>query len=226
MAWGEARKVMRAEGIRSVPKSISLDLSVVRTNQRFSIAGDVFGVWSSPTVTDQILVRFNAPDEPAIPFTRGQTVETPFRDVYITVPGTDTGTMTLVYGSGGAEFLRLYNASQDVPAVLDSLLTSNEGILDELRGETAAGAYGQIAVGVAAVQVLAANGDRVGCIVTADPTNANPVYLGFTNAVAANNCFAAFAAGAYDRVHLETYRGPIYAIAGGAANAVGYGEWE
>jgi len=212
----------------AIPKQIEIDLSVARTDFEINASGDILGVWLAPTVTDQVQVRINDTDQPAIPFVQGHVLETPFHRLFLTVAGGGTGTMYLLYGaSESGQLLRMLVNAQDIPAAMTGMLTVLQDIREELIGPTddSDGGYGQQGVGVAAVQVVAANTDRHGVIVTCDPTNANAVYLGFDNTVAANNFFAAFAAGAYDRVQFEDYRGAIYALAGGAGNNVGYGEY-
>jgi hypothetical protein len=212
----------------AIPKLIEVDLSIARNDYEVNASGDIIGVWLAPTVTDQITVKFNDTDQPAIPFVQGHVMETPFHRLYLTVASGGTGIVYIVYGaSESGQLLRMLVNAQDIPAAMAGMLTTLEDIREELQGPTddSDGGYAQVGVGLAAVQVVAANADRHGVIVTADPTNANAVYLGFDNTVAANNFFASFASGTYDRVQLTDYRGAIYAIAGGAGNNVGYGEY-
>jgi len=209
--------------VGAVPHILQIDLAVAQTDVEYNIAADVIMVWMAPTISDQITIKINDQSGPAIPFVMGSKLRTPFTKVFISVPGTGAGTMYLMYGMGA--MIDMAVTAQDVPGAMAGMLTALQAIQLELQGSAAAGTFNQVNVGVAAVQVMAANANRIGCIVTADPTNANAVYLSFDNTVAANKFYANFAAGSFDSVPIHDYRGAIFAIAGGAGNAVGYGEW-
>lgn len=99
----------------------------------------------------------------------------------------------------------------------------------ELLGDTApeddtyAAGFDEVAVGLAAVNVLPANTERKGGSIQAKSTNAGLIYLGFTNAVTTAMWFVELQAG--QPFSIDNYRGDIYAIASLAAQAVGVGEW-
>jgi len=212
-------KDLIAEGIGQA-KDLTLDLSIAVTDRKINISGTTFGIWSAPNDTDQILVRFNEQQANQIPFQRGQVLDTLFEKVYITVPAGLTGNMVIIYGTGGAQYFKMRTQGAGTSSGLLAVLQAIEA---ELQGDLADEGYGQTAVGVAAVNVIGANANRKGAIVQSDPANTQPIYLGFDNTVAANNCFAVLGAAASWSV--DDYRGDIYAIAGGAGQNVNWGEY-
>jgi len=100
-------------------------------------------------------------------------------------------------------------------------------IRDELRGDTAPENWGEVTVGAAQVQLLAANNNRKGCWIDADYNNTGLVYLGFDNTVTTAaggaNWFKCLVAG--QGWGVDDYRGAIHAIATAAGQLVGTGEW-
>jgi len=82
-------------------------------------------------------------------------------------------------------------------------------------------------VGVAAVELLAANANRKACWIDSDPDNTGNIYLGFDNTVTTraggNNWFKCLTPGMGWGV--DDYRGAIYAIATAANQYAGVGEW-
>lgn len=206
------------------PKSVTLNLAVTFTDREFNIAGSSFGVWSAPNDTDQILVRFNDPSSDQIPFERGKALDVLFNRVFITVPAGIAGNMVIVYGTGTSQYLqtgffKLYPQINEPSASLTVL----QDIRAELQGDIADEGYGQTGVGVAAVNVIAANVDRKGFSVEADINNTQPIYVGFDNTVAANKNIRRLVAGGF--LSGDDYRGDIYCIAGGAGQNVNWGEW-
>lgn len=207
------------EGIGQ-PRKLSLDLSIALVNQRFSISGTQFGIWSSPLSTDEIEVRFNANQAVMIPFARGRVLAVPFNKVYITVPGTGAGNMDILYGHGAMDLFRIFPA---IPEPFTSMETILNSINRELEGDVLAEGYGIDAVGVAAVEVIAANADRCGASIQARWDNAGVIYVGFNNTVGPANYQSCLSAG--DGFTWDDYRGPIFAEASVAAQEVGWGEW-
>jgi len=220
----ELREAVGSVG--AIPHQLVIDLGVAQNDREYNIAGDVLLIWYAPTITDQITIKINDQSNPAIPFVIGHKMRTPFTKLYVTVPGTGAGNMYILYGMGGTQgLLDMEVTAQDIPGAMAGILTALQAIQEEVQGPVTDIGYGRQAAGLAQAQVVAANADRHGLIVTNDPTNANAVYLGFDNTVTAANFFASFAAASFDRVQFFDYRGPVHVIAGGAGNNVGYGEW-
>ena len=202
------------------PRKLTLDLSIALANQRFAISGTQFGIWASPLSTDEIQVRFNANQAVEIPFQRGRVLAVPFNKVFITVPGTAAGNMDIIYGHGAMDLFRIFPAIPEPFTAMETILNSMNR---ELEGDLLAESFNAVAVGVAAVQIMPANVDRVGCSVQARWDNTGIIYVGFDNGVgpaAYQSCLAAGESYSWD-----DYRGPIFAEASVAAQEVGYGEW-
>ncbi len=202
------------------PKKLTLNLALAFTDREFSITGTQFGVWSAPSSADEIQVRFNENRAEQIPFSRTMILAVPFNKVYITVPAGMTGNMVILYGHGSMDLFRIFPS---VPEPFTSMETILTAIRDELQGDVLPEGYNALAVGVAAVQVMPANADRVGCSVQARWDNTGIIYAGFDNGVgpaAYQSCLAAGEGYTWDN-----YRGPIFAEASVAAQEVGWGEW-
>lgn len=202
------------------PRKLTLDLSLAITNHRFAISGTQFGVWHSPLATDEIQVRFNANQAVEIPFRRGRVLAVPFNKVFITVPAGGTGNMDILYGHGAMDLFRIFPA---IPEPFTSMETILGEMRDELQGDVLPEGYNAVAVGVAAVQVMAANADRRGCVVQARWDNGGVIYVGFDNGVGPAAYAVCLSAG--EAYSWDDYRGPIFAEASAAAQEVGYGEW-
>jgi len=202
------------------PRKLTLDLSVAITNHRFAISGTQFGVWASPLSTDEIQVRFNANQAVMIPFRQGRVLAVPFNKVFITVPAGMAGNMDILYGHGAMDLFRIFPA---IPAPFTSMETILNGVLAELQGETTSIGYGETAVGLAAVLLMAGNTNRKGCVIQAKWDNTGIIYLGFSNAVTGANWAVCLAAG--EAYTWDNYRGNIYGIASVAAQNIGFGQW-
>ncbi len=103
------------------------------------------------------------------------------------------------------------------------LQTELEAIHDEQQGISTAADYDVAAVGTDAVEVIAANASRRGCVVMARWDNTGIIYLGYTNAVGSGKYQSCHAAS--EGFSWNDYRGPIWAEASAAAQEVGWGEW-
>lgn len=202
------------------PRKLTLDLSLALTNHKFAISGTQFGVWHSPLESDEIQVRFNQNQAVEIPFRRGRVLAVPFNKVFITVPAGGTGNMDLLYGHGGMDLFRIFPS---IPEPFTSMETILGDMRTELQGDVLPEGYGIDAVGVAAVEIVPANVDRVGCDIQARWDNAGIVYVGFDNTVGPANYMACLAAG--EGYTWDDYRGPVWAEASIAAQEVGWGEW-
>lgn len=134
-----------------------------------------------------------------------------FSEVYFKNPS--VGVMTLFIAVCTGQI-------QDTRVNVDALLTA---IQRELQGDLVEEGYGETAVGLAFVQIIAANAARCGCSIQAKNDNAGIIYVGFDNTVAANNWAINLAAN--EAFVWDDYRGDVYAIASVAAQNVGWGEW-
>jgi len=202
------------------PRKLTLDLSIALTNHRFAISGTQFGVWHSPLATDEVQVRFNQNQAVEIPFRRGRVLAVPFNKVFVTVPAGLAGNMDILYGHGAMDLFRIFPAIPEPFTSMETILTA---IRDELQGDVLPVGYGIDAVGVASVEIIAANVGRKGCNIQAAQGNAGIIYVGFDNGVGAGQYQAALAAG--EAFTWDDYRGPIFAEASVAAQEVGWGEW-
>lgn len=203
-----------------VPKIINIDLAIPLTDQEYNFAGNMFYIWQAPDDTSYLEIKVNNTREPAIPFTVQTGLETPFDRLLITTPAGQAGTITLIVATEAPELLQIIdNRTSTIVGFTD--------ILDELRGDVTPENWGEITVGVAAVQLLAANVDRKACSICSDANNAGNIYLGFTNGVttAAGGNLWVECLRPGESWGVDDYRGPIYAIATVAAQLVGTGEW-
>lgn len=203
-----------------VPKTITINLATVLTDQKYDISGNIFYIWSAPDDTSYINIKVNNTREPAIPYSVQTGLETPFERLLITTPAGQAGEMVLIYATEAPELLRIIdNRSSTIAGISD--------IVDQLSGDVLPENWGEVSVGVAAVQLLAANANRKGCTICSDPNNTGNIYLGFTNAVTTaaggNLWFECLMPG--ESWGVDDYRGTIFAIATVAAQAVGTGEW-
>ncbi|KPK75274.1 MAG: hypothetical protein AMJ79_11850 [Phycisphaerae bacterium SM23_30] len=203
-----------------VPKTFQIDLSVALTDQKFDISGNLFYVWQSPDQTSYVEIKVNNTREPAIQYIAQTGLNTPFERLYITTPAGQTGNMTIIYATEAPELMTLI----DNRAVTAANLAD---ILEQLRGDVTPENWGEVTVGVAAVELLAANANRKACWIDSDPDNTGNIYLGFDNTVTTraggNNWFKCLTPGMGWGV--DDYRGAIYAIATAANQYAGVGEW-
>jgi len=204
-----------------VPKNFIVNLALPLTDQRYDISGNLFYIWSSPNATDYVDIKVNKSSEPALRCVRQTGLITPYDKLLITTPAGQTGDMTILYGTESPELLTLIDNRS-------ATLADTAAILAELQGDVLPeSAAAEIAVGVAQVQLLAANADRKGCHICSDILNAGNIYLGFDNTVTTsaggNIWFHCLTPGA--SFSIDDYRGPIHGISTVAAQAVGVGEW-
>ncbi len=193
------------------PKSLTLNLATVIADTEFRIVGTQIGVWDSPNQTDTIQIRFNQSTAQQIPFKRGKLITAPFELIYITVPAGLAGNMVILYGFGSMELFRLYpNASEASETMAD--------MLNELQGDQLPDNWGNAIIGAAAGAVFAANADRKSFEVQAGLGNAQTVWIGYTNFVTNLNAVKALVAG--QSFWMNDYRGPVWAIAGGAGQVL------
>ncbi|KKN06588.1 hypothetical protein LCGC14_1075820, partial [marine sediment metagenome] len=176
------------------PKKLTINLSVALTEKEFGISGTQFGVWNSPLSSDIIQVRFNQNQAQQIPFARSRILAVPFNKVFISVGAGMTGDMDILYGHGSMDLFRIFPSVPEPFTSMETILTAIElssnsiagsltGVHNELRGEMDYEGYNAVAIGVAAVEVIAANSDRKGCVIQARWDNTGIIYVGFTSGV-------------------------------------------
>ena len=203
------------------PKMLTIDLAIAQIDFPYDLSGNVFYIWSAPDETSYVTIRIANASQAAIPFTVHQGLRTPFDRLLITTPAGQVGNMTILYGTEAPELLEIIDHRAATSLQIG-------GILDELRGDVTPENVGaEITVGVAQVQLLAANADRKGCTICSDILNTGDIYLGFDNTVTTsaggNIWFHVLIPGA--SFSIDDYRGPIHAISTVAAQAAGVGEW-
>jgi len=207
-------------GSIGLPKTFDIDLAVPIRDQKYTLAGNVLYVLHAPDDTVYVDIKINSTQERAIHLTRAIGFETPFDTLYITTPAGQAGTITMVYGTEAPELLRIIDNRSSTSLGMNQVVA-------ELQGDVAPENWGEVTVGAAAVQVVPANVDRKACWICSDPSNTFNIYLGFTNGVTTaaggNLWFHCLTPGASWGV--DDYRGDIYAIAGGAGQLIGMGEW-
>jgi len=198
-----------------VPKTFVIDLALPIIDQSYDISGNLYYVWSSPNATDYVDIKVNKSSEPALRCVRQTGLITPFDKLLITTPVAQTGDMVILYGTEAPELLSLIDNRS-------ATLADTAAILGELQGDQLPENWNQAAVGVAQVQVLAANTARKSFSIQAKSTNAGIVYIGFDATVTAAKWWAELQAG--QSCNGDNYRGPLHAIATIAAQNVGYAE--
>jgi len=219
MIYQEKIEIVRQSSM-GVPKIIDIDLSIALNDQCYNIAGNLFYVFSAPGESDYIGIRVNETREPMINYSAHTGLITPFHRLFITTPAGQTGNMQIIYGTEAPEMLQILDMRSTTVAGVG-------GILDELRGEVTPISFAEVTVGVAQVQLLAANANRKSCHICSDSNNAGLVYLGFDNTVttAAGGALWFHVLEPGGSWSVSDYRGPIHAIATVAAQLVGVGEW-
>ncbi len=203
-----------------VPRTFTIDLSIALTDQPYNMGGNVFYVLNSPDATSYIDVKFNTLDSSMVRLSHQVGLRTPYEKIYITTPAGQTGTMTILTGVEAPDYMEIIDNRGATSLDMAQIRA-------ELQGDSTPENWGEITVGVAQTQLLAANVDRKGCWLHSDPNNTGIIYLGFDNTVTTaaggNNWFAALSAG--QGWGVDDYRGAIHAISTVAGQLVGTGEW-
>jgi len=200
-----------------VAQQISIDLSVVVTDQEYNLAGNYLYIKDAPDQDSYIDVKINASNQPAISWAKQTGFIHPFNRLYITTPAGQTGTMKILVA---AEAPELFAVVDNRSAISESM----NDVLAELQGDTTHEDWGtEKTVGTTAVEVLDANADRKACIIQAKSTNTGIIYIGFDNTVTSTKWIAELQAGMAFSV--DDYRGALFAIGSAAGQLVGWGEW-
>lgn len=218
----------------SAPQFLPIDLSVALTDKEYSIAGNFFYIYSAPDQTSYITVKTNPSDIASPEFVFQTGFKGPFTKLYITTPAGQTGTMKIMIAAQDPQTFEVIDNRSGISASMINILTelqtgaiavATANTLAELQGITAAGAYDtEDTVGMAAaVEILAPNAARKGCIIQSKEVNGGHIYLGFDNAVTSSKWVVELQAGMAFSV--DDYRGPIFAISDVAGQLVGFGEW-
>lgn len=217
MTFPEQIELIRRTDI-GVPRRLDIDLSVAAIDHEYSISANVFYVFTAPDGQMYIDVRFNKLNQAAHRLIRQTGLMTPMHTVFITTPVGQAGIMTIIYGTEAPGLLQVIDnrsaTSLDMAAVRA-----------ELQGDTTPETWGpEITVGnAAAVEIIAVNADRKGCIVQAKSTNTGIIYIGFDNTVTTTKWAVELKAG--QTFSLDDYRGDLWARASAAGQLVGWGEW-
>lgn len=201
-------------GLRAA-QQIEINLAVVTDDHEYNITGNFFYVKDAPDTDVYVDVKVNSSDQPAVSWTKQTGFRHPFDRLYITTPAGQVGTMKILIA---AESPKLFDVVDNRSAVSEA----TEDILTELRGDTTPEDYDQATVGVAQVEVLAANADRKSFEIQAKSTNIGIVYIGFDNAVTSTKWWAELQPG--QSCDGDDYRGALHAIASAAAQLIGYAE--
>lgn len=203
-----------------VPKKIEINLAVPINDQLYSIAGNVFYIFSSPLEADNVGIKVNETREPMINYAVHCGLITPFYRLYITTPAGQTGTMTIIYGTEAPDLMEILDHRS-------TTIADFAAILNELQGDMAYEDYFGQTIGVAAADVLMPNANRKACWFDALSTNTDSIFLGFSNSMTAGG-----APGTWFKELLpgtgwgvDDYRGAIYARAAVAGQILGVGEW-
>lgn len=196
-------------------RQIEIDLSVVKPDQEFNLAGNFFYIKDAPGLTEYIEVKMNSSGRPAVSWTKQTGFIQPFNRLYITTPAGQTGTMKILIAS---EAPTLFDILDNRSAISEA----TQGVLDELRGDVTPEDWDQATIGVAQSEVLAANSNRKSFSFQAKSTNAGIVYIGFDNTVTSTKWWAELQPG--QSCDGDNYRGPLHAIATVAGQLVGYAE--
>jgi hypothetical protein len=217
--FGEKIDFVR-RGSLGVPKTFDIDLSIAIVDQEYAIAGNIMYIVHAPDDTVYVDVKFNANRESTHRLYRAMGFETPFDRMFITTPAGQTGTITVVYATEAPELMRVIDNRSSTSLGMNQLVA-------ELQGDATPENWGEVTVGAAAVQLLAANTNRKACWIDSDPNNTGIVYLGFDNTVttaAGGNIWfkALMANGGWG---VDDYRGAIFGIATAAGQLIGTGEW-
>lgn len=202
-------------GIRAA-QQIDINLAVVADDKEYNLTGNFFYIKEAPDSDVYVNVKVNSSDQPPVSWTKQTGFRHPFDRLYITTPAGQAGTMKILIA---AEAPELYAVIDNRSAISEA----TDKILAESRGDTTPENWGdEITVGLAAVEILAANADRKSCIIQAKSTNTGIVYIGYDDTVLATKWIAELGPGG--PFTADDYRGTLFAIADTAAQLVGYGE--
>ena len=199
----------------SPARQIQIDLSEVKTDREFNIAGNFFYIKDSPGLLEYIDVKVNSSGKPAVSWSKQTGFIQPFNRLYITTPAGQAGTMKILIAS---EAPTLFDILDHRSAISGAI----QGVLDELQGDVTPENWGQKTIGAAQSVVLAVNANRKSFSIQAKSTNTGIIYVGFDNTVTSTKWWAELQPG--QSCGGNDYRGPLHAIATAAAQLVGYEE--
>lgn len=196
-------------------RQIEIDLSVVKPDREFNIAGNFFYIKDAPGLTECIDVKVNSSGLPAVSWSKQTGFIQPFNRLYITTPAGQAGTMKILIASEAPTLFDILDHRSAISLVM-------QNVLDELQGDVIPENWDQATIGVAQSEVLAANADRKSFSIQAKSTNAGIVYVGFDNSVTSTKWWAELQPG--QPCDGDDYRGPLHAIASAAGQLIGYAE--
>ncbi len=206
------------QGVLSEPRVVRLYLDTAKSNEFYSVAGNYFYAVDASSSSANFQAKFNRLDSDKIKFEKGFGLRRPFKQFWITSSAQAGEWVDILIGTISPELLEVID---NRTAIAQQQVL--EAIRDELRGIATPGTFDDVAVGVAAVSVIAANAARKGCVVQAKKSNTGLIYIGFANTVASTKALAELQAGM--SIYFDDYRGDIFAISDAAAQVVYFGEW-
>ncbi len=217
MSFPEQLQLIRSSDI-GVPRKLVIDLAVAQTDYEYSLSANMFYIMEAPDGVVYIDVKFNKLNQDQHRLHRQMGIMTPFSSVFITTPAAQLGTMTIIFGTEAPTLLRVIDNRSATSLDMAQIRA-------ELQGDVTPENFGgEFTVGNgAAVEIIAANVARKGCMIQAKSTNAGIVYIGFDNTVLPNLWVAELTAGM--SITIDDYRGDLYARASAAGQLVGWGEW-
>lgn len=196
-------------------RQIEIDLSVVKSDREFNIAGNFFYIKDSPGLNEYIEVKVNSSGKPAVSWSKQTGFIHPFNRLYITTPAGQAGTMKILIAAEAPTLFNILDHRSPMSTVMQS-------VLDEMQGDVIPENWNQATIGVAQSEVLAANANRKSFSIQAKSTNTGIIYVGFDNTVTSTKWWAELQPG--QSCDGDNYRGPLHAIATAAAQLVGYEE--
>lgn len=196
-------------------RQIEIDLSAVKSDREFNLAGNFFYIKDAPGLNEYIEVKTNSSGLPAVSWSKQTGFIQPFNRLYITTPSGQAGTMKILIASEAPKLFDILDHRSAISVAMQS-------VLDQLQGDVTPENWGQATIGVTQSQVLAANADRKSFSIQAKSTNSGIVYVGFDNTVTSSKWWAELQPG--QPCGGDDYRGPLHAIATVAAQSIGYAE--
>jgi hypothetical protein len=200
-------------------KKWAFDLNAAGS-QTIDIAGNFFYVVEATDGVANIDIQFSRKDADIDKYNvvKGLGFVYPFDKVHISWAAQTSKTLTVLIGNLAPGLLNIIDNRSNI--ISDTLLQS---ILDEITGSVTAGNYGTVQITSAAVvQIRPALATRKSLVIQNLTGNTGTLYLGFTNAVSATNCFIALAPG--QAWTIDDYRGDVYGLQTVNNDRATYGE--
>ncbi len=166
-----------AEFAQNAPRlqTVTIDLSNARQQERLKITGTFIWAVKASQSGSNLTIQFNEQAGQGIEFSEGLSIGgQPFGQLFLTNTPQAGQSLTLVYGVETIGGLRVTNPGEIVQTF-------------QLQKATTWDAEQVVTVGIAAVQLAAAQADRREIIINSPVANAQKVYIGKANTVTAAN---------------------------------------